>query len=128
MRDIKFRCWDTGINFMYYDTDSYNIYNENDNGLHSGYEDKYGTWHQNILMQYTGLKDKNGVKIYEGDILKIDEHVVKVIFEKCCFFVDGFKNYTKQPLYQMFYYSNSDDIFEVIGNIYEHSHLLESEK
>ncbi len=47
MKFIKFRAWDTGLNRMHYDADCFNIYQDNDNGLHSGYEDKHGTWHQN---------------------------------------------------------------------------------
>ena len=112
MRDIEFRCWDTGINFMYYDTDCYNIYNENDNGLHSGYEDKYGTWHQNKLMQFTGLRDKNNVKIYEGDIIDVQYNYIKNAIVK---FNNGKYNVADYVLSKC----------EVIGNIYQNPELFE---
>ena len=127
MRDINFRCWDTGINFMYYDPECYNLYNEVDNGLHSGYEDKYGTWHQNVLMQYTGLTDKQGVEIYEGDILVIEldwgyglaKIYSEVYFNNGMFKSKAINSHEDVSLMEMPY-------LEVIGNIYENPELLET--
>lgn|SRR5699024_6157725 len=75
----------------------------------------------NSISRYTGLKDKNGVEIYEGDI-GWDEH-----FE--CFGVIKFD----EGKFTYDWDNISEDLFEVhdevkiIGNIYEHSHLLKEE-
>ena len=83
------------------------------------------------LMQFTGLKDKNGKEIYEGDILKstpgwatffIDdkrEHISVVEFVG-----SGFKGNYSGTLYNL---DRLDMAYtEVIGNIYENPELLET--
>ena len=65
MREIKFRAWDTEKKIMYYiDLYEYMSFNEEA-------QDDMITLNarNNGLMQYTGLKDKNGKEIYEGDIV-----------------------------------------------------------
>lgn len=81
------------------------------------------------LMQPTGLKDKNGKEIFEKDILDYNGRkvIVKWHGSYACFiyeFVDELQNRTTewQPLYLSYYH------FEVIGNIYENSKLLEVEE
>ena len=73
------------------------------------------------LMQYTGLKDKNGKEIYEGDILNIAGTSWEIIFSFCMFKVsDGF---VTQALTEAVCPAKPEA--EVIGNIWENPELLE---
>jgi len=113
MREIKFRAWDIQTKAMI--TNSTRTISmcggfDNDNPIFK-------------LMQYAGLKDKNGVEIYEGDIVKTKNSRYKVIFDKCCFW--GVGELGKCPIYQIFHYVLDDEKFEVIGNIYENKELLD---
>lgn len=71
-----------------------------------------------ILMQYTGLKDKNGVEIYEGDILRIYDDFNAKVFYNLRF--SSFEVATTGN--SVGFYSKSG--LEVIGNIYENPELL----
>jgi uncharacterized phage protein (TIGR01671 family) len=125
MRPIKFRAWDKrgkkmilppspydsqiGLKFFTLDGRCYI------GGVHQKYE----------LLQYTGLKDKNGKEIYEGDIIYsiniFIRHIPLVVqFENGTFLaktatprkdIEGIRNLVDQPC-------------EIIGNIYEHPELL----
>lgn len=74
MREYKFRVWD-GINMTYpemisiLDGGKYWQIRPNDN-----YDSE-----NHPLMQYTGLKDKNGVEIYEGDIISIESEAPQIV-------------------------------------------------
>jgi hypothetical protein len=111
IREIKFRAWD-GKEM----THDVTIFNGRYIECSRADDDIFYQWHdpseQIGIMQYTGLKDKNGKEIYEGDLIKIGDSGVykEVIFKDGCFCIQGF-NWTCGAA-------------EVIGNIYENPELL----
>jgi len=135
MRRIKFRAWDKKLKVMinpdYSDWEDFMI--EPDGTVFRSYE--YGTYEtyrtkekvDYELMQYTGLKDKNGKDIYEGDILKINggakDFMVTVTFEYGCFGVRG--KVFQDNHNELKYYTDLDFCsVEVAGNIHENPTLV----
>lgn len=77
------------------------------------------------FMQSAGLKDKNSIEIYEGDIVKdnlSEKYIVKYNRGFCAYFIYSFDN---QKEFMAIY---PNIILEVIGNIYENPELLEDTK
>ena len=127
MREIKFRTWDNCCNAPEYREDGMSdLLETNTFGNLLRFSDAIKElWPDDVLMQYTGLKDKNGKEIYEGDILK----------DK-----DGAKGKIYWRIYgwDVSVYSKPNNFdwpawavpvrwieLEVIGNIYENPELLE---
>jgi len=131
MRDIKFRAWDKN--------------NKNLLKIFDSTTQEYWfipMWNKNFeIMQYTGLKDRKGKEIYEGDILDFEDtdnkgrdfyNRAELEFNKGRY---EFKKFLIEDTYveeEMHNSSNSDfiDIIkdsDVVGNIYENPELLEGE-
>ena len=125
MREIKFRAWDKvkktmcdvhGIDF----DKEQNRVCAVDTDITNNVED----WNFECeLMQYTGLKDKNGVEIYEGDIIKDEKNTWHISY------VDGFASYElfrkDDSIHREVGHRGGIEL-EVIGNIYENSELLDN--
>jgi len=118
MREIKFRAWDKdkkrmvkvkSIHFM--ELESCIVVNPFE----------FISLEHVEIMQYTGLKDKNGVEIYEGDILSYFGFEYEVIFEESAFgWYEGGQFYAFAEM-------AIDEIAKtkIIGNRYENPELLE---
>nr|DAF66680.1 MAG TPA: YopX protein [Caudoviricetes sp.] len=120
-RKIKFRIWDKEGNRMI-DGDSFTF--EEYIPINYMFNDS----NRFIFMQYTGLKDKNDKKVYEGDIVRIDygDGLLMGIMEFYDFawcIKSKYKNY-KNLYYPIF--CEDIDLIEVLGNIYENPELLEN--
>lgn len=142
MRDIKFRAYDKYEKEMHIISEiNWDILSEEVKMIATGYNDNsclaYNKNHSSekcditalILMQYTGLKDKNGKEIYEGDIVKIKhefgntENICEIIYLDGAFRT---KKFIFGSYYDCLYYWYANDYeLEVIGNIYDNPELLE---
>ena len=122
MREIKFRAWDGMI--MRYDVTGFEHGFENEMAGVFLDGDYYRIDENTPVMQYTGLKDKNCVEIYEGDLVRTIED----------FGTDQYsdtRNVDREVAFQggafypvCMYPPNSEDC-EIIGNIYENPELVE---
>ena len=127
MRKIKFRAWDKENEKMM-KVSSLHLENKEISVKENG---TFHLFRMQDLMQYTGLKDKNGKEIYEGDIvlIKLDEtstwHKTVVGFKKGAFIANLID---KEDYVYIFHHGFTGDDFEIIGNVYENKNLLEESK
>ena len=129
-REIKFRAWDKVRKRWFPKKEPFEIYL---NGKYLGldpWRENYRDWNNKyVLCQYTGLKDKNGKEIFEGDIIKDRYHRGEVLFGEH----DDADLY---GTYQGWYINNkmypgeierrgilNMDSPEIIGNVYENPEL-----
>ncbi len=128
-REIKFRFWDKIEKVMRYPKNSFPDLD------YLYFEDiKRAEWGDNefVSLQFTGLLDKNGKEIYEGDILRRGGASVVKFGD---FYAGGNNEYYNQYVKSSFYIEFKDgdvdaldDGEEVIGNIYENPNLLSENK
>jgi uncharacterized phage protein (TIGR01671 family) len=121
-REIKFRAWDDGR--MVYMTGALASISRFFRVIRK----------DSILLQFTGLKDKNGKEIYEGDVVKCVANndfkwpangVVEYLPSSAGFAINvGRQSLDNDNCYYAHFWSHID--FEVIGNIYENPELLNS--
>lgn len=136
-REIKFRAWvNEGVNglegSMVYPEKDDTDYNMISNGSSFSVlwdlteyldEDSF------VIMQYTGLKDKNGKEVYQGDVFKVTsdndgrEYITGFVFDM----ISGISPTNKELLYDMslYDYGIRSDNAKIIGNIYENPELIE---
>ena len=125
MREIEFRAWDTENEVMItpdYNGDHY-IMSMDCGKLELLEANMFGSGYQlveSVFLQYTGLKDKNGVKIFEGDIVE------------CWTGPDGFIEQSATVTVEFTYSGlipiTCSEFQQVIGNIHENPELIGESK
>lgn len=125
--EIKFRAWDKENEVMIYPKGV--LFDGRVVNFSCGMLEPFEGYE---LMQYTGLKDKNGKEIYEGDILHESVSTSGILRNVIVYGHGGFEHKwlvertanirgkKQEPMFR-----NTSIIFEVIGNIYENPELLE---
>lgn len=131
MRPIKFRAWDKSRNMMTYPFELRDI--EKGNIGNQFLDGRYHNLDSCLVMQFTGLHDKNKKDIYEGDIVRVDttdlqskrlhfQFVATVEYKYGMFCISERMD---TPVYNIYDIKNH---IEVIGNVFENPELLKEKK
>ena len=124
MRKIKFRAWDKENEKMM-KVSSLHLENKEISVKENG---TFHLFRMQDLMQYTGLRDKNGKEIYEGDIVLVKLGGVSTWYKTVVKFKEGAfiaSLIDGEDYIYIFNRGFDNNDFEVIGNIYGNKNLLE---
>ena len=126
-RELKFRGWDKETKQMINDVQdvydgSFNVNPSEDlNYTYCCFGSMIDNPEYVHIMQYTGLKDKNGVEIYQDDCIRFRERIYRIKWDRYKW--QFFNKKGGMPVSQIV---NHLDEAEVIGNIYQHGHLIDN--
>ena len=130
MREHKYRAWDTVKKVMYSaeelgaDQETLSVDGRGFVNV-SGDNTRLSQFHTHLLpLEYTGLKDKNGKEIYEGDIIQKEGYAGKMITEPIEYITrEDYSNWNFSYTLDEYCDVPSEE-WEVVGNIYEDKELL----
>lgn len=133
MREYKFRVWNNDTKELVKIDDLYELQiNEKGRWFCMFADNLFCNFMNGFLMQYTGLRDKNGEEIFEDDIVqfvsndKLLDKIGVVTWD------DKGADYNIMGKYEGLdtefkcAFGLIDGEYEVLGNVYEHSHLLQT--
>jgi len=140
MREIKFRAWDKSNKKMFYGCTGFEF--EGDGCVYLNViQADFGASHEPIIEQYTGLKDRNGKDIYEGDVIQTyfsfspgdagygvsqSPFVVKWDHKRVAYRAKKPKTKGLHLLDVVDFFQAQSNLYEAIGNIHESPELLEA--
>lgn len=113
-RVIKFRVWDQILKQYLQRCEIYDCYVDFHNQSDCSMNDL-------VFQQFTGLKDRNGREIYEGDIVESDDGMELISFKCGCFLIGDDKSFFDEVMSN---HRNQAFGLEIIGNIFENPELL----
>ena len=123
----KFRAWDKETKTMI----DVSLINFEEHSILGGYWEFGQTesikFDEIELMQSTGLKDKNGKEIFEGDILKSNKYITSVFYERGAYCVKFSRTPNTTVTMNVISFIEKYKT-KIIGNIYENPELLEVEE